>query len=329
MRKIALLCVGFGAMLALALPVAPARAATNMVSYVSGNGDTNPANTCSNPATPCRSFTQALTNTGDQGTVVCVGNGVSDDGVNPFGSTTISKSVTIDCGAATMFSLGIMNINGPGIVVRLRNMSFDGSGVQNNYGISVVDAAEVYVENCRIHNYSGSNPGAGINFAPSGGSRSRLTVANSVITDSGLSSLFGSAILVNPSGAGPTEVTIERTRLEGNGGGVIVNADNTTGQVQVQIKDSVLAHNNLAVFGGSDNTALMVVSVINSHVVANTFGVFVTGPQAIAILDKTTIQASTNQAVNAASGAVIFSYGNNPINNNAAFGTSLSVIGQH
>jgi hypothetical protein len=329
MRKIALLYSGFGVLLAFALPTTPAKAANNSISYVSGNGDTNVNNACNNPATPCRSLTQALTNTGDQGTIICLGNGVSDDGVSPFGGTTISKSVTIDCGAATMFSLGIMSINGPGIVVRLRNMSFDGSGVQNNFAIGVVDAAEVHIENCRIHNYSGNSPGVGINFTPSSASRARLTVADSAITDNGLNSLLGSGIFVGPTGSGLTEVVIERTRIEGNGGGVIVDADNGTAQIQVQVKDSVLAQNNFGVFAGSDNTALTVVSVSNSHVVANNFGVFISGPQAIAILDQTTIQATTIQALNAGSGGVIFSYGNNPINNNAAFGTSLNVIGQH
>src|SRR5689334_16861231 len=117
MRKITLSCAGLAAMLVLAPPVTPAWA-QNTITYVSGTGDTSLGNTCGDPKVPCRSFIQALNDTAAQGTVLCVGNGVLDGG-----GTTISQSVTIDCTSASLSSLGVMTIDGAGIVVRLRNLS--------------------------------------------------------------------------------------------------------------------------------------------------------------------------------------------------------------
>jgi hypothetical protein len=53
------------------------------------------------------------------------------------------------------------------------------------------------------------------------------------------------------------------------------------------------------------------------------------GSLAVVILDRTTIQASTTQALFSGRGSAIYSYGNNPINDNAALGASLTVIGLH
>jgi hypothetical protein len=47
------------------------------------------------------------------------------------------------------------------------------------------------------------------------------------------------------------------------------------------------------------------------------------------ILDRTTIQASTSQAVITSAGGVVFSYGNNSINDNGVLGISPTVIGLH
>jgi hypothetical protein len=312
-------------MLELALSVTPAAAALNMVSYISGAGsDTN--NTCANPVTPCQSLSQALANTRDQGTILCVGGGVTDNSA-VFGGTAITQSVTIDCATGTLFSFGVLNINGASAVVRLRNLSFDGSGRQPSVAISVGAVAELHVENCRIHNITG-NPGIGINFSPNGQTRSRLVVADSAITATGQGNIFSSGILVSPTGSGGTQVVIERSRIEQNLNGLLVDGDGSTGQVQVEIRDSVIANNNTGVFAGS-SSGLTVVSLVNSHSVGNGFGVFATGSQGAIILDRTTIQANTVQAVAATSGGAVFSYGNNPINNNAAPGSSPIVIGQH
>jgi hypothetical protein len=256
MRKIALVYAGLVVILVLGLPVTPACAlANNTVSYVSGSGDSNINNNCSDQTNPCATFVQALENTADKGTVMCVGTGVVD-----FGGTTIAKSVTIDCGTASFFSLGNMTIDGAGIIVRLRNLSFDGAGIQpvnnSNFAIVVAQVAELYIENCRINNFSGTAPSIGINFAPSGSTRSRLTIADSVITRNASKGIF-----VQPSGSGLTQVTIVRTRVEGNGAGIQVDGTNSSGQVQVQVKDSVFANNVSGALAFSSPSALAVISL--------------------------------------------------------------------
>jgi hypothetical protein len=324
-RKFALFCAGVAAMFVLGLPITPAWS-QNTISYVSGSGDTSLSNTCGDPKVPCQSLIQAFTNTADQGTVMCVGNAVFDGGGAPI--SPISKSVTIDCTSFSLFSLGVMTIDAPGKVIRLRNLSFDGTGIpygnNSNFAINVLHVAELYIENCRINNFSGSAPGVAINFMPGGSGRSRLTVADTVITRNA-----SNGILVQPTGSGLTEVVIERTRVEGNGGGVQVQGDSGTGPVQVQVKDSVIVNNVSGVVVFSGTTAPTTVSLSNTLSTGNDFGVAASGQQAVVILDRTTIQASTTLAVTTSSGAVVFSYGNNSINNNTALGTTPTVIGLH
>jgi hypothetical protein len=326
MRKIAPLCASLAAAFVLAMPVMPARA-TNQISFISGSGSDANNNSCNSQATPCQSLSQALANTIDKGTVICVGGGVTDNSAI-FNGTTITQSVTIDCGAARLFSLGLLGINGAGIVVRLRNLSFDGSGRQPSSAISVGSVAELHIENCTIHNISG-NPGVGILFTPSGSLPSRLVVADSVITGSNGQNIFSSGILVQPTGSGLTQVVIERTRIEQGVIGIVADASNSSGQVQVEVKDSLIANNNIGAVASSGSSGLAVVSLTDSHSVSNGTGVLATGQQSVVILDRTTIQASTFQAVTASNGGAVFSYGNNPINNNAQIGTVPRVIGQH
>jgi hypothetical protein len=326
MRRVTLFCIALAAVLVLALPVIPAWA-QNTVSYVSGSGDTNLSNNCSDASNPCASFLQALNNTADKGTVMCVGNGVVDGG-----GTTISKSITIDCGTGSFLSLGVMTIDGTGIIVRLRNLSFDGTGIayggNSNFAITVAHVAELYLENCRIHNFAASAPGIGINFTPGGSSRSRLTVADSVITEAGPTLGTGAGIFIQPTGSGLTQVMIERTRIEQSGVGIQANGGSTTGQIQIQVKDSILANNATGVAATSGG-GLTVVSLATTQVTGNQFGVAVFGSQTMAILDRTTIQANASQAVSIVSGGVVFSYDNNSINNNGSLGNSPGVIALH
>jgi hypothetical protein len=107
-------------------------------------------------------------------------------------------------------------------------------------------------------------------------------------------------------------------------------ADGThgTGQIQVLIKDSAIAGNNTGV-QASSGPAPTGISLFNSMVVNNQYGVAALGSQGFAILDRTAIQASGVQAIFTTRGGAVFSYGNNPINNNAAPGDSTTVIGLH
>ena len=171
MRRFALLSASLGVMLALALPATPARA-LNGVSFVSATGN-DTSNNCLFPTTPCQSFPNALQNTVPGGEIICLSGGVFDNGLG----FTIAQSVTIDCGGEVVFSLGI-TINGPGIVpgivVKLRNFTFNGID-SLGFGINATNMAALFVENCHILGYTGDS-GVGINFAPADGVTAKLYV---------------------------------------------------------------------------------------------------------------------------------------------------------
>jgi hypothetical protein len=237
MRKIALAVANLGTMLALALPVTPALA-TFLTTYVSASGsDTN--NTCGDQTTPCRTFHNALANTTPGGAIICVSGGGFD---NLF---TISQSVTIDCGGGVGISLGRITVDGSNIVVKLRNLTFNSESFFN-FGIEALNMAALFVENCQIlgfNNSNGSGPaGIGIKFAPTNGVTAKLYVSDSVISNNGLPA-SGGGIIVQPSGSGSARVVIERTRVENNFHGILVDGTGSTGVILVQVRDSVVAGN--------------------------------------------------------------------------------------
>jgi hypothetical protein len=105
------------AMLVALLPVVPAQA-LNQTSYVAFVGG---GSVCTR-ASPCNDFGVAALATQVGGLVTCLDEG-------PFFGGTITQSITIDCGVAggiinTNFSA--LTVNGAGIVVSLRNLTFVG-----------------------------------------------------------------------------------------------------------------------------------------------------------------------------------------------------------
>src|SRR5262249_6283004 len=148
MTRIALLCACLSAMLALALPVAPARAQSNQT-FVSSTGN-NSGNNCASATNPCQTIGQALQNTASVGQVTCLTPLIFP----PFG-VQISQSVTIDC--PTSLSFGALTINGAGIVVKLRNITINGIIAATptlSYGINAVNLAALFVERCHILGYA-------------------------------------------------------------------------------------------------------------------------------------------------------------------------------
>src|SRR5262249_29659464 len=139
---------------------------------------------------------------------------------------TLTQSVTIDC--ATSLSFGVFTINGNGIVVKLRNITFNGigaSGPNIAFGINATNLAALFVEHCHILGYAQNTPGIGIMFAPGNG-LAKLYVTDSVITGNAFNS-GGAGILIQPTGSGSAQVVIERTRVENNLHGIV--ADGTSG----------------------------------------------------------------------------------------------------
>lgn len=237
MRKLFLLTVWLCAMVFVVVAggARPAQA-QNSVSYVSNTG--SDAYACFTPAAACADFATALANTNAGGEIDCVNAG------NYGGNFTIGITVTIDCAGAVGFSPGKIIISGDGIVVRLRNLSINGGGADQQ-GVEVDNAAALYVEHCVITN----NAFDGIYFAPTAGA-SQLFVSDSIISQNGGGSIEGirnggtlgnAGIDINPQGSGGTVATIERSRIEGNITGI--QAGTSGGSTLVTVSGSIVSGN--------------------------------------------------------------------------------------
>src|SRR5690348_18253263 len=121
MRRIALLAAAVGLLLPF-LASAPAQAQATRT-WVSGVGDD--ANPCSRTA-PCKTFAGAISKTATGGEIDCLDPG-------GFGTVTVTKSITMDCGGGIGGQVGSIlasgtngiNVNGAGVVVKVRNMTIN------------------------------------------------------------------------------------------------------------------------------------------------------------------------------------------------------------
>src|SRR5438876_12280531 len=102
-------------LIALALPASAFAQASR--TWVSGVGDD--ANPCSRTA-PCKTFAGAISKTASGGEINCLDPG-------GFGAVTITKAITIDCGAGQVGSILAAGTNGINVsaaatdIVRIRN----------------------------------------------------------------------------------------------------------------------------------------------------------------------------------------------------------------
>ena len=143
--------------------------------WVSGVGDD--VNPCSRTA-PCKTFAGAISKTAVGGEI----NVLDSAG---YGAVTITKSITID-GAGAHASILAANvngiiINGPSVVVTLRNLSINGANTTTGNGIRIIQAGAVNIDNVVIANFAGTGVnGRGINIE-TGTSAVRVNVSNSSI----------------------------------------------------------------------------------------------------------------------------------------------------
>jgi hypothetical protein len=310
MRKLMLLCCCLCAM-AYVAGASPAHAG-NSVTYISSSGmDTND---CATPATACANFDIALSKTNNYGEIDCVGTG---DFSGAFG---ISQSVTIDCAGAVGSILGGIQISQRDIVVRLRNLSFNGGG----YGFFAIDAqtmAALYVENCVITNYNAANstqaPYIGIKFEPT--TNAQLFVSNSVISDNGASvgSLSGGIYVVPGPGVTAT-VSIDHSQINGNYFGVVGDG-RPGGTIGALIKDSVVSGNTENGITAISSGSSVVFTIDQTAVSGNLAGLFAGGSNAGMLVDNTSVFKNT-VGLDAAGGGTLFTYGNNRVNGNTTNG---------
>jgi hypothetical protein len=319
-RLITVLCAWLCAM-AFVTATNPAKATGVPVAYVSNTGSNT--GDCSTPATACQSFAYALSQIENYGEIDCVNTGAY------LYIFTITQSVTIDCAGTVGRTGGVITINGPGIVVRLRNLSLDANGF-GQFGVDVKNAAALYVENCVITNYNAANfsmaPYIGINFAPS--ANAQLFVSNSIIGNNGNSatSLSG-GIYINPASGMTATVLINRSEINGNFFG-IVGDGRTGGIIKGTIKDSVVSGNTengvTAISSGSSILFVLDQTDVSANAAA---GLFASGSGA-GILARNTTVFDNGIGLDAASGAGLISYGNNSVAGNTTNGAFTATVSQ-
>lgn len=180
--------------------------------WVSGVGDD--VNPCSRTA-PCKTFAGAISKTADKGEIDCL-----DDG--GFGAVTITKSITLDCtgeqGSILGSSVNGININGDGIVVRVRGLNLNGASTGFS-GIRVMKAASVSVENTVIDGFF-----AGISVE----TRSTVFVSNTTLRNNSVAGISITDATVYLSG----------DRIYGNKSGLV----NKNGSI-ISFKNNMIAGN--------------------------------------------------------------------------------------
>ena len=277
--------------------------------WVSGVGDD--VNPCSRTA-PCKTFAGAISKTFINGEIDCLDPG-------GFGVVTITKSITLDgttgsgfgsilaSGAAAGVTVNIAispTSNDPLAVVRLRNLSINGTGASGSVGtrtglrgIRVLSANAVFVENCVISDFSQE----GIDFQPS--ANSRLFVTDTIVRNNGASGIF-----VRPSG-GSSTASLDNVRIENNLIGFQL-AENS----KATVSNSVSTHNTNNGFVINAVTA----SEMNLESCVTSFngtplggaGLRANGGLTIIRISNVTVTHNFN-ALTTGAGGQILSYGNN------------------
>ncbi len=286
--------------------------------WVSGVGDD--ANPCSRTA-PCKTFAGAISKTAAAGIIDCLDPG-------GFGTITITKSITIDCGAFTggILSSGTngVNVNGAGIVVTLRNLTIEGAGT-GLIGINFINGAALNVENCNITQFQAGSA-TGIKFAPPNGVTAELFVRDTTVTENGTAST-GGGIIVQPTGTGVARATLTRVSLVDNLLGVRADGTGSTGGITVAVSDSTMSGNTFS--GATSFTpvggAVTRVMISSSTISSNGNGVNANGASAILRIGGS-ILTDNASSVKSQNGATMTSFGTNQINDNGDV-VAIPVVG--
>lgn len=243
--------------LGAALPATSWAQATR--TWVSGVGDD--VNPCSRTA-PCKTFAGAISKTAAGGEI-----SVLDPG--GFGTSTITKSITIDGGGQLASILAAatngININAPaGSKVVLRNLSINGAGSTTGLnGVNVISAGVVQLRNVHIENFSQ----AGVKVAAA----SQVEIFNSTMHNTGVG-LWVS----NANAAAPSNVSLQRSSL----------AFNKRADGAVQDPATIGA----AIWAEGAGAKIL---VGNTHIFSNAIGVAATASGQIASYGNNAVQGNT------------------------------------
>jgi len=263
--------------------------------WVSGVGDD--ANPCSRTA-PCKTWAGAISKTAAGGEI---------DALDPggYGALTITKAITLDGGGVGVVSTlvagtnGIVVAAGTNDLVKIRNLSIDGSGSGIN-GIRFLSGRALYVEETSIFGFTG----IGIDIEPSNGSRA--FVHDVVIHDAA-----GGGVLLKPNGVSAS-VTIDGTNLDHNSFGLRVEDRGTA-----EMRNSMVDGNSTNGVTALSTSVAATLNVESTMIANNAAGVVSSGGPATVRLSNVDI-FDNNTGILSMGGGAVLSFGNN---RNAGNGT--------
>lgn len=285
--------------------------------WISGVGDD--ANPCSRTA-PCKTFAGAIAKTTASGEIDCLDPG-------GFGALTITKAITLKCDP--MSNGGVLVSGTDGIVVAagatdhvvLQGLDFEGlspsSGPGLN-GVNIMSAGAVEIINCVIRDFSVN----GIVVQPSSGSI-QVDIFDTVIFDTNGSS-NAEGILIKPTGSANARVDIDRTRVsDSTGDGIMANANATSGNINLTVRNSESAHNGGDGFVAFSSTGKSQVMVDASTAFDNNGnGLHASGTNAFIRFTRT---VSTGNTTGVSGGANAISYTSNSLDGNGTQGSFTAI----
>jgi hypothetical protein len=213
-----------------------------------------------------------------------------------------------------------ITVNGTGIIVKLRNLSINGifSNSSNTFGIDFINGAELLVENCLIHNWTG----IAVRFRPSA-IGSQLYMTNTIIEQNGIGTSLGGGLQVIPQSGGSAGVVLNNVTFGYNVTAMALNS--SAGTIGVNVKDSLVrasrSNGILSLAGSTINFIIDKSSLTNN--VGNALQS--SGANSVVFLNDSTIFGNQT-GVSAVSGGSVMSYKNNRINGNSTDGTPLNAV---
>jgi hypothetical protein len=174
---------------------------------------------------------------------------------------TITKSISIESEGVIagdqVFGTNGITVNAPGAVVVLRGLTFEGLGSSglSPYGIQLLAARALYIENCWIDGFE-----TGIQIAPSSG-QSKVFISHTVVRNSS-----GDGILVNPSSSATVSVTLDNVRMENNGAAGVEARSSHSAHATISVESSTSADNATGILasGRRDTISLSNVTVFGN-----------------------------------------------------------------
>jgi hypothetical protein len=288
--------------------------ALNQHSWVSGTG----SGAACTRAAPCADFGIATGATQAGGVISVLDSG-------DFGPLQITKPVTIradgaDGGVVNLVgNFGIVIVGAPSDVFTLEGLHLDGGG------ITFASGARLHVLRCVIANVFINGVVNGIFFEPN--SAGRLDVTDTVLMNNGSGST-GAGILIKPQPGGTAQVNLDRVSAQGNVFGVAADGSNSTGGINMTIKNSTLASNvnDGLVATTSSGGAPIGVLLSNTASINNGFGIRSIGPNVTVRVNSSEI-AGNGTGLAPLGGGALLTFGNNAVRANGSDGAFSGQVG--